>query len=162
MSENVATEIISFYAAIVSTATAAWAIYKDWNDVGKLRVTVGFRLLAGNGMIEENLLVWNITNVGRRSVLLTHAAGDVQPTPKSDDGFTSFIVNDPQLPKRLEPGDYHMSICREFDFLNDIKKLYASDSVGRSFEAPKQDVLLVNKKLRDLAAKGITRASIRP
>jgi len=155
------TQLTALYAALVSTATAAWTVYKDWNDVGRLKVTVGVRSLVGGGVIEDNLLVWSITNTGKRSVLLTHSAGTVERKPGEDETFTGFLVNDPALPKRLEPGDYHMSICREYAFNGKITRLYAVDSLNRNFNAPASDVAEVNAKLRELAAKGITKSSSR-
>ena len=156
MDPTIITKITAIYAAVVSTATAAWTIYKDWNDTGKLRVTAGFRSLAGDGNIEDNILVWHITNAGKRSVLLTHAAASVDPSQ----GYEAFLVNDPQLPRRLEPGDYHMTLCRQFDLQN-LTRLYAIDSLNRNFDAPDNDIAEVNKKLRELAAKGIAKSTIR-
>ena len=161
MPDTIVTQLTALYAALVSTGTAAWTIYKDRKDIGKLKVTVGFRSIIGNGTIEENLLVWTITNVGKRSIVLIHAAGTCEPKPETDDGFNNFLVTDPHLPKRLEPGDYHMSICREYDFSGPIKRLSAIDSLNRNFSASSSDVGEVNKKLKALAAKGITRASTR-
>lgn len=155
------TQITALYAALVSTATAAWTIYKDRNDVGRLRVTVGFRSQIGNGIVEDNLLVWHITNTGRRPVLLTHAAGECEPE-KSGDRFTGFLINDPQLPRRLEPGDYHMSICKDFDFRAPLRRLFACDSLGREFEAPPESLKDVQENLATLRAKGITKSSMRP
>ena len=66
----------------------------DWRDTGRLNVVVGFRSLYGQGEIEENLLVWMITNVGRRSVLVTHATGSIA---KPGDHDTAFLVNDRRL-----------------------------------------------------------------
>src|SRR5260221_13072276 len=161
MPDTIVTQLTALYAAVVSTATAAWTVYKDWNDTGRLKVTVGFRSLIGNGMIEENLLVWSITNTGKRSVMLTHALGELRPTD-DDKGFTKFLVDDPQLPKRLEPGDCHMSICRKFDFRSDLVRLFASDSLNRDFNAPPGDIEQVNKKVWELRAKGIEQSSVRP
>lgn len=152
---SVVTLVTALYAALVSTATAVWTIYRDWNDKGRLKVTVGFRSLVGNGQIEEHTLVWRITNTGRRSVMLTHAAGIV------DAETAGFLVNDPQLPRRLEPGDYHMSICREFAFEGEPMRLYAIDSLGRQFDAPNADVREVKKTLKDLARKGIKGSHLR-
>lgn len=161
MADTIVTQFTAIYAALVSTGVAVWTVYKDWNDTGRLKVTVGFRSLVGNGQIEENLLVWHITNVGKRSVMLTHAAGTAKPPPHTSDDFTGFLVNDPALPKRLEPGDYHMSICREYAFAGELTRLYAIDSLGRNFNASKGDLEEVNKKVKQLAAKGITRSSFK-
>jgi hypothetical protein len=90
--------------------SAAWTIHKDWNDIAKLKVTVGFRSVAGNGSTGKNVRVWQVTNVGKRSVFLTHTVDETEPKPNDNKGFGSFNVNDPQLPKRLEAGDYHMSL----------------------------------------------------
>jgi hypothetical protein len=94
MSENGSigiTDLTALYAALVSTAID--------NDRGRLKVSVGFRSLINGGRIEDNLLVWHITNVGRRSVLVTHVAGECEPAPGGE--FTNFLVNDIEMPKRL-------------------------------------------------------------
>lgn len=43
MADNsIVTQLTALYAAILSTGTAAWTIFRDWNDTGRLKVTVSF------------------------------------------------------------------------------------------------------------------------
>ena len=90
--------------------------------------------------------------------MLTHVAGATKPL--NNDGH-GFLVSDNQLPRRLEPGDYHMSLCREFNFDGELTRLYAIDSLGRNFDASKADLEAVKKTVRELVAKGITKSSVR-
>jgi len=159
MSDSLLTGLTALYAALVATGNVLWTIYRDRNDVGKLKVSVSFRTMVGNGETEDDILVWNVTNTGRRSVLLTHVCVETPNTDKSAESTRNFLVMDHDLPRRLEPGDYHMSLCKEFDFGEIPTKLFVSDSLNRSFYAPKDQVREVGENMKKLWDQGITTSS---
>lgn len=148
-----ATQWIAVYAALVATAGMAWNVYKDgFRDRERLKVRVGMRDIYGGGRPEHDIIAYTITNVGGRPIYLTHVAGDYE------DGH-SFFVSDPELPKKLEPGQYHMSLCKQYDGIaKGVKTLYVVNSLGRRYDAPKSDVAELKGNLTKLAGQGITRS----
>src|SRR5713101_1444928 len=63
---------VAIYAAVVSTATAAWQVYTYFRDGARLRLTTGGnRVLAGEGYdISKNFIVVNAVNVGNRATTI--------------------------------------------------------------------------------------------
>jgi len=153
------TQLIAFYAALVATGTLVWTFIKDWNDRGRMRVRIWFRELVGNGQTEHDVLVWQITSIGKKSVMLTHVGARMYPTrPRQS---TGILIVDHSIPKRLEPGDSHATLCKEFGGLErGIVRAFVTDSLGNEYYAPQGDVDAVNKQMRELAAKGIKKSWI--
>jgi hypothetical protein len=144
---------IAIYAALIATMNVAWSVYKDgFRDRPRLRVGANFMELAGNGRIEHDLIVYRITNTGGKPITLTHVCA------KKTGGEHLLIVDD-ALPKKLEPGDYHLCLWREYEGVAEtLAALYVSDSLGREFFAPAKDLRGVNEKLKELAGRGITKS----
>ena len=98
------------------------------------------------GIDLKNYLVWNVTNVGRQSVLLTHIGG-------VNRNKTAFLIPNPRtpLPKMLQPGEYVLEYIEDLSVLgNNLVALTASDSCGRTFKAPRKQI----KKLKREYASG--------
>jgi hypothetical protein len=143
----------AIYAALVSTATAAWTIYKDTHrDRGRLRLEVGFRELIDHRGIEHDIIVYRITNVGTKPVMVTNVGGLFK-------GGKGFIVNDHGIPKKLDPGEFHSSLLRDYTGMDKgVTALTVYDSLGRTYWAGKKDVKAVNTTIAELKAKGITKS----
>src|SRR5437762_4724289 len=76
------TRRVAVYGAVVSTAIAAWTIYRDLRDKGRLRVEleIGRRTQGGiithrDPMTTADHCVVTITNVGRRPITASHLLG---------------------------------------------------------------------------------------
>ncbi|HEY4134223.1 MAG TPA: hypothetical protein VGO34_03320 [Alphaproteobacteria bacterium] len=151
MSETSAvTQVTAIVAIILSSITLAWNIYKDgFRDRARIKLSVGFRLLTGNGVTENDVLVWSYTNTGGKPIRITHVIAE-------GTGTKSYLIIDDKLPVKIEPGDYQVSLCKEFGGLTDIQQLSVADSLGRKWHAPKSEVAEVNKQIKELASKGIT------
>lgn len=119
---------------------------------GTLRLDVGFRELVDHRGIEHDIIVYRITNVGTKPVMVTNAGGLFK------DG-KGFIVNDHAIPKKLDPGEFHSSILRDYTGMEKgITALTVYDSVGRTYKASKKEVTAVNATIAELKAKGITKS----
>jgi len=149
---SIVTQVTAIIAIVLSVVTLAWNVYKDgFRDRAKVTVSCGFRDQAGNGYIESDIIVWHITNTGGKNVMITHVHAKATKTK-------SYLVNDPRIPLKLEPGDYHMSLCKDYTGMLPLIRMSVTDSLGREWHAPQKDVDAVNRTLKELAAKGITKS----
>lgn len=130
---------LAIYGAIVSTAAFVWHLYRDLTDRGHVRVRcyIG-KIVGGVGPPDrKDYLVYSITNVGRKPVMVTHLGGEYR-------GSRSFIVVPRSLPKMLQPGDYVLEYTPEFDKLSpDVRRLCVWDSHGRRYSAPRKELRAV-------------------
>lgn len=145
------TQWIALYAAFVATGTLIWNIYKDgFRDRAKLKLSIGMRELVGSGRTEHDVLVFKITNDGGKPIRVTHVC--VKGT-----GKTNYMIVDDALPKKIEPGDYHHTLCRDYGF-SGVAGFFVEDSLGRQYFAPKKNLTEAKRELADLKAKGITKS----
>lgn len=145
MDQGTITTILATWGAVVSSFAVGWQFYRDITQRGRLRVScyIG-KLVGGPGGIDPNdYLVYNVTNVGKEPVMLTHIGGEMKQH--------HFIVNTDRLPLMLQPGEYILEYKDELSVLGaDLKRLTAIDSVGRVWKAPRRQV----KKLKADYASG--------
>lgn len=153
--ENTITQIVAVYGAIVSSAVLGWTIYRDTQDRGKVRLNCGFRwvMTRASSLVEQDVFVYNVVNSGTRRVLLTHIGGITSEH--------QFLIDAPELPLALEPGNYHSIQIRDFtDWSTDLKELNCTDSLGNKYKAPKRDVREIAKRLKELKEAGISTSHI--
>ena len=104
-----------------------------------------WRSLLGN-----QVLIWNVTNVGRQPVMLTNVGGEYSST-------NNFVIStELPLPKMLQPGEYFTGWTDKHSELKkqEIKALTAIDSFGKIYKAPKKQVREIKEKLRKLKSNG--------
>lgn len=124
-----------------------WNLYRDLNDRGRLRVSCYMGSIVQPGVsIKKNLLFWNVTNVGRQPVMLTHVGGKYG---KGD----YFIVNtESPLPQMLKPGEYFIGWTdKALDIKErELKTLTAVDSLKKTYKVPWKQVRGVKQALQEL------------
>lgn len=155
MSDSI-TQLIAIYGAIVSSILVGWTIYRDIKDVGRVQLKCGFRELItpGTDYVEEDILVYTVTNIGTRPVIITNLGGDFS------DG-KGFILTDDNIPKTFSPGEYFMFMARSYeDMAGRVESLKCWDSLGREYKASRKDLRQVQKQLEELASKGIVKSHI--
>src|SRR5262252_8154234 len=93
------TTFLAVWGAVVSTAAIFWNIIRDVRKRARLSVVcyVGHIVPAVPTFNQGLKLVWNVTNTGGETIVLTHIGG-------STGGDTHFMIDTPDLPKTLEPG----------------------------------------------------------
>ncbi|MCG3158984.1 MAG: hypothetical protein DKINENOH_05632 [bacterium] len=141
------TTLIAIYGAILSTFILGWNIFRDLTDRGKLKVHcyIGKIVIPAGPKDESDYLVFNVTNTGRRPIVVTHVGG----SSKTND----FIVLPRNLPRMLQPGEYLTEYSVELQCLNeDLKYLCAGDSLGNVYRVKKK----VTKELIKKAKKKMT------
>lgn len=131
------TTFLAIWGAVVSTIAIIWNIRRDLADRGKLHVvcyrghTVGDST-AGDAKLR---LVYNVTNTGRRPILVTHIGG----------AFTKeshFIVpTRGQMPRMLQPTEYLLEYSEDLSVLErKPQALWAIDSTGKHWKIPRRQL----------------------
>ncbi len=143
------TTLIAIYGAILSSILLVWNVYRDLTDRGKLRVYcyIG-NLISSAGLLDKNdYLVYSVTNVGRRPILVTHVGGK-----RKKDEFADFIIITDKLPKMLNPGEFHLEYSPDLSVLDDdLVCLHALDSLNNSHKVKKavmKDLIKKGKNIR--------------
>jgi len=161
VAESAAPLWISTGSLMISGVALGWNIYRDAIDRGKLRVScyISQARQLGRGVVADNLLVWAVTNVGRKPVMLHHIGG--QRGKKHED----WIVTAPrggQLPKMLRPGDYYMGCQDNLQGIGpDLRSLWAYDTLGRRYYASKKQVRAVIMGVAQKRAAGELEEQVR-
>lgn len=130
------TTVLATYGAIVATLAVVWNIFRDLTDRGRLRVTcfIGFMALPGVGADRSDKLFFNVTNVGRRAILVEKVGG-------AHGGKHFIIVPHPGMaPRMLAPGEYtHVWQDDPLSVLDKATKfLGAWDSTGRLWKVDRR------------------------
>jgi hypothetical protein len=144
MDNNTIIVILAVWGAIVSTIAIIWNIYNSITDKGKLKVDcyIGNRVISGVGLVDERLLVWNITNVGKRDIIISHVGGKL-----SDSDFILTTRN--KMPYKLLPGEYIMEYSNDLSILKDKKlKLLVFDTLGNSYSPTRKRLLEAKGKYK--------------
>lgn len=146
MDKDTITTFLAIWGAVLSSFAVGWQFFRYITERGRLRVScyIG-NLISGLGGKDSNdYLVYNVTNVGKEPVMLTHIGGEMKQH--------HFMVNPRQpLPRMLQPGEYTLEYTPDLSVLGpELKHLTAIDSIGRSWNAPRKQV----KKLKADYASG--------
>ena len=143
------TTILAIWGAILSTALAAWGIYKDLRDLDNVRVQAWIN--EWHERDEQNDLIFKheveivLTNAGRRPVIVVSIGVGfhlsfwdrlslrlgLSRAPSSF--FEGTLDCGDVLPKRVEPGDFLKLIKDDLPVLKTMRcnRLFALDSLGR-------------------------------
>lgn len=90
-------------------------------------------------------LVYNVTNIGRKPVVVTQVGGECKKAKKE------FLITPQNIPKRLEPGEYLIEYTQNLNGITpDITNLCAWDSFGKVYRVKKS---LTRKLIKDAVAK---------
>ena len=143
MSNLSSTDYIAIYAAILSSVAILWNLYRDITNRGRLRVNcyLGELVVPGMPKVEGDLLVYNVTNVGRKPVVVTHVGG-----ARGDKHFM-ITPNVTAWPKALGPGEYVLEYTKDLSVLDDkLRFLAAWDSLGRVYRVKRRVVRHLKKQ----------------
>ena len=139
------TTVLAVWGAVLSTISLAWNIRRDLFDRGKLEVVCYLATIQSEGGRPDSTLylVYRVTNVGRRAVVVTHLGG--ARTKK-----THFMVMPKQpLPRTLEPGQYFLEYT-DSRFLHDRPAtLWAVDSLDRHWRLPRRALKRLLREVQD-------------
>ena len=128
--------ILAIWGAVVSSVAIGWNLYRDIIQRGRLRVScyIGKLVDEVTGIDPNNYLVYNITNIGKEPVMLTHIGGALQKNH-------FMIKSRHQIPMTLKPGEYILEYSHDLSILGeDLKHLWAIDSLDRKYKAPRKQV----------------------
>jgi len=132
--EILITLIIAIYGAALSTFVFIFNIYKYRSDSGKLKLECEIEKYKADedeqeeeGVDIKKRLVYLITNIGKRQVLVT-AIGATFP-----EGGGCEFVNE-NLPKMLQPGEFVEEIYNKFlNIEGEIDSVYVQESTGKRY-----------------------------
>jgi hypothetical protein len=131
------TTFLALWGAVVSTIAIGWHIWRDLLDRGKLRVIcyVG-QVVGGPGPPDPTpKLVYNVTNTGRRPILVTHIGGAF-----AKDRHFMVPMRD-QMPRMLQPGEYLLEYSKDLSVLDEKPTaLWAIDSLGKHWKVPRKQL----------------------
>lgn len=130
------TTCLAIWGAVVSTLAIVWNIWRDSADRGRLRVLCYLGQVVGVGPQDlRTHLIYNVTNVGRRAVVVTHIGGAI----KKDQHF--MLNARGPMPRTLQPGEYFLEYSHDLSILDDNPRaLWAIDSLGNYWRTPKKSL----------------------
>ena len=105
--ESPAALLVSFGSLAVSGVALGWNVYRDLIDRGKLRVSCYFAFMASRqeGVVQENILVWQVTNYGRQPAMVSYVGGMRRAKPQG--WQIAEMKGVKPLPQMLQPGEYY-------------------------------------------------------
>jgi hypothetical protein len=123
------TTFLAIWGAALSTIAIVWNIRRDLVDRGKLRV-ICYRgvLRGGEGLPDpKTYLVYNVTNIGRRPIIVTNIGG-------ARTKEVHFLVDTRgPMPRTLQQGEYFVE-CADVSILDEQPEaLWAVDSLNRQW-----------------------------
>jgi hypothetical protein len=130
-----ATTFLAIWGAILATFTLGWNIYRDFSEKGRLKVDcyIGKHFNETEGISKQDLLVWSITNIGNRPVVILNVGGAF-----TDSDFLLTTLHN-QMPYKLNPGEYILEYSSDLSILTkNIKELFVVDTIGKKYKAPKK------------------------
>ena len=128
------TTLLAIWGALLSTFAIGWNIYRHFSEKGRLKVDcyIGKYIDSIEGVSKQDLLVWSITNIGNRLVIISNIGGAF-----SDCDFMLTTRN--QLPHKLNPGEYILEYSPDLSILTKrIKEIFVVDTIGKKYKAPKK------------------------
>ncbi len=146
------TTFLAIWGAVVSTIAILWNIRRDLVDRGKVRVVCYLgHLRGGDGPPDpRTYLIYNVTNVGRRSVVVTHIGGAI----RKDEHF--MINTRGPMPRTLQPGEYMLENSPDLSMLDETPEaLWAIDSLNNYWKVPRKML----RQLIDDRQKGHVRSA---
>lgn len=134
------TNVIASYAAIISTLLLIWNIFIYKKDKGNLTVSCYFGNVVGINLQSEKQLAFNITNIGRRDIVVTNIYG--LDFKKKLFMIFAGIENSPKLPLTLKPGEFIIELIKNYEGILklEIKDLYATDSIGNKYFVKRKEI----------------------
>ncbi len=130
------TIVLAVWGAIVSTVSIVWLIRRDLLDRGQLRVICYVGEIVGGPNptgVSTPRLVYNVTNRGRRPILVTHIGGAVAKD-------RHFMVPNAPVPKMLQPGEYFLGLSDLSILDEEPTALWAIDSFGKHWKVPRKQL----------------------
>ena len=130
-----ATTYLAIWGAVVSTIAILWNIRRDLGDRGKLQVICYIGKIVGDGPGDSgSKLVYNVTNIGRRPVVVTTIGGAFS-------NERHFLVPTALMPRTLQPGDYFLVYSMDLSILQDKPQaLWEIDSAGKYWKISKKQL----------------------
>ena len=124
------TTFLAIWGAVVSTIAILWNIRRDIADRGKVRVLCYLGKVVGDIPPDSRThLVYNVTNVGRRTVVLTHIGGAI----RKDRHF--MVSTRGPMPRTLQPGEFFLEYSHDLSVLDEHPEaLWAIDSIGNHWK----------------------------
>jgi hypothetical protein len=101
---------VATYAAVLSSAIALWEFWK-WRNRNAIRLTCTPNMIEMPRRNKEAYIVANVVNLGDRPTTITHLCGYYWKTHWDyllRRNRLSFIVNSPNVPKVVQPGEQWM------------------------------------------------------
>ena len=145
---------VSFASQAISGVALGWNIYRDVVDRGDLRVScyVGMIGRPGEGILKDDILVWSVTNYGRRPAMVSKVGGRRRKKPTH---WFHLAPKGDTLPKMLQPGEYVSVFAEDLSEVPiDLEELFAVDTLSKHFRAPKKQVDAVVQRMHELVTAG--------
>lgn len=116
-----------------------WTIYRGINDRGKLKVTCFFgNMIGGIEPPNKLFLVYRVVNTGTKPINVTMIGGAFEDN--------NFMVSCPQLPRKLDPGEYLTQQSPDLQiFERDVKFLGAWDSLDKIWKVKRKTLKKLQK-----------------
>ena len=138
--------ILAVWGAIVSTIAVTWNALRDIGDKGKLRLEAMIGTLFGDPT-GKNHLVFTMTNVGRRPIMVIKLGGDYKKGSKDP----HFVIMPKELPKMLKEGEFHIEFYDDLSSLSpEVIKICAWDSSGKEWKLRKKNLKRLLEDARKL------------
>lgn len=115
---------VATYAAILSTAIAVWEFIK-WRSRHSIRLRCNPNMLFIPSTDKKTYIIANVTNTGETATTITHLLMYYWPSVWHKifrRGRQSFIVNSPDVPKIVQPGEQWMGQAHQDENIERMAK----------------------------------------
>ena len=158
-------EWAALYGAVMSTGAIFLSFWVMRRDRGNIRLTgmVGKARKDATGRTiitclddrGESCLAFNITNVGRRAIVVKALAAKEKMLRKKE-----IILDHPALPKTLNEGESVPVLLNNFRFIKDKPwSIYVWDSKGKNYKMKRKDLKRFYKQYDEYVATQKAEAS---
>lgn len=139
MESNIVT-FLAIWGAIGSSIMIGWSLYRDLSDRGELKVHCYIGQVVGGSVSSDiDLLVYNVTNTGKRPIMVTNIGGRLL-------GKKEFLITTASLPRMLSPGEYILEYSDDLSYLNkDLLSLWACDSLNKNWKCSRKKLKKLKK-----------------
>ncbi len=143
---QLATILISFYAALISTAVFVWNVINTLRDRGRIKIGAFFGHSIVVGIESKKILYYEFVNVGGKPVTICNFGGKIKKR-YVEDRKSEFIINTPGFPSKLNQGDRFQITFEEFSSIDDkVKAIIIYDTTGKAYKMNKR---LLKKLIND-------------
>lgn len=141
--------VVAIVSLAISCAVFGWTLYRDITNKGRLRVgcfigNIVTTVPGGKNIVSDPQLVYIVTNIGRQPIMVIEIGGR-----KKGEREWEFMINAKSLPRMLKPSEYLTEYTDARLLEEEIKCLYARDSLGKVYKLKRRNLQRLMKSYKN-------------